>query len=204
MQNWQNSENNQLVDISSDNNVLVDAMYLCIFVDSDNEILKQMYIDAASAHNSHILENKYYDAGFDLFLPNAMIFTDRNVNKVDFQIKCSANSFHVKKILEGKRFDIPSCTSPKPTPFYTYARSSISKTPIRLANNQGIIDAGYRGNLMGMFDCLKFKYQLPEYSRVLQICAPNLMPIIVKIVDTFEELGPNTTRGSGGFGSTGV
>ena len=33
-----------------------------------------------------------------------------------------------------------------------YPRSSIYKTPLRLANNTGIIDSGYRGNLMGAFD----------------------------------------------------
>jgi len=40
-----------------------------------------------------------------------------------------------------------------------------------------------------------------RYDRLLQICAPNLEPFLVQIVDqnNFEE----TTRGSGGFGSTG-
>jgi dUTP pyrophosphatase len=89
------------------------------------------------------------------------------------------------------------------TPFYTYARSSISKTPLRLANNQGIIDAGYRGSLIGMLDCIKCKYYTEPYSRLLQICAPGLVPIYVEIVDTIDELGPNTLRGEGGFGSTG-
>ena len=28
------------------------------------------------------------------------------------------------------------------------------KLPLRIANNQGIIDAGYRGNIIGMFDCI--------------------------------------------------
>ena len=31
----------------------------------------------------------------------------------------------------------------------------------------------------------------------------NLVPIVVEIVDTFEELGNQTERGIGGFGSTG-
>ena len=99
------------------------------------------------------------------------------------------------------------------TPFYTYARSSISKTPLRLANNQGIIDAGYRGNLIGMFDCIfndtsnedrDYDFQMQKYSRVLQICAPGLVPIFVKIVDSLAELGPSTSRGEGGIGSTGI
>ena len=74
---------------------------------------------------------------------------------------------------------------------------------MRLANNQGIIDAGYRGNLIGMFDCIEQEYYIQEYLRLLQICAPGLMPIYVNIVDTFEDLGQSTLRGDGGFGSTG-
>jgi len=38
---------------------------------------------------------------------------------------------------------------------------------------------------------------------MVQICAPGLVPIYVKIVDNMEELGPSTSRGEGGFGSTG-
>ena len=44
---------------------------------------------------------------------------------------------------------------------------------------------------------------IQEYLRLLQICAPGLVPIYVNIVDTFEELGQSTLRGDGGFGSTG-
>jgi len=90
----------------------------------------------------------------------------------------------------------------------------MSKTPLRLANNQGIIDAGYRGNLIGMFDCIyeadsdddenvKEDWYMDAYSRMLQICAPGLIPIYIEIVDKIDDLGPNTSRGEGGFGSTG-
>jgi dUTP pyrophosphatase len=97
------------------------------------------------------------------------------------------------------------------TGFYVHPRSSLSKTPLRLANSTGIIDAGYRGHLIGMLDCLfndpscdaKFDYYAEAYTRLLQICGPNLMPIYVKIVNSVEELGPSTSRGDGAFGSTG-
>jgi hypothetical protein len=42
-----------------------------------------------------------------------------------------------------------------------------------------------------------------KYERYIQICAPGLAPIIVEIVRTKEELGEETVRGAGGFGSTG-
>jgi dUTPase len=48
-----------------------------------------------------------------------------------------------------------------------------------------------------------FDWYENEYSRLLQICAPELAPIFITIVDTVEELGPSTSRGEGGFGSTG-
>jgi dUTP pyrophosphatase len=86
-----------------------------------------------------------------------------------------------------------------------YPRSSLSKTQLRLANNTGIIDAGYRGPLIGMFDCLTDdEYEVSSFTRLLQICAPGLVPIYVRVIDLIADLGPNTSRGEGGFGSTGL
>ena len=86
-----------------------------------------------------------------------------------------------------------------------YPRSSISKSNIRLANNVGIIDAGYRGHLMGMFDVIYVdETNINKLDRHIQICAPGLVPIIVEIVNSKEDLGEKTARGDGGFGSTGV
>lgn len=186
-------------------------MYLTISVDSCDDDLKNKYRLAADAHNKKIVDApKFYDSGFDLFLPKTTeqsqtkdghrYFSGANssnpVNKVDFNIKCCARMFFVR----NENVDNSYCYY---TGFYTYARSSMSKTPLRLANNQGIIDSGYRGSLIGMFDCICDYYFMDEYSRMLQICAPNLVPIFVKIVDSVEELGPVTSRGEGGFGSTG-
>ena len=82
--------------------------------------------------------------------------------------------------------------------FYVHPRSSLSKTSLRLANSTGIIDAGYRGNLIGMFDCNSAEddnYTLGQFTRLLQICGPSLMPIYVEVVDSIEYLGPSTSRG---------
>ena len=178
------------------------VMILSLFVEDDE--LQKIYMDAATNHNNKLrTEPHFYDAGFDVFLPKnndtgGTKFFKNKINKVDFKVKCCAQIFTNNFTLYY-------------TPFYTYARSSISKTPLRLANNQGIIDAGYRGPLIGMFDCiysennnLECDYYTDEYSRLIQICAPGLIPIFVKIVNSFEELGPSTSRGAGGFGSTGI
>lgn len=84
---------------------------------------------------------------------------------------------------------------------------------MRLANSVGIIDAGYRGNIIGMFDVVNIDnsynedkgadYYAKSYDRLVQICAPGLVPIFVEMVDSIEALGIETERGSGGFGSTG-
>jgi dUTPase len=171
-------------------------MHISLYIDSSDETLKQMYITAAKNHNDKIINDpRFYDAGFDLFLPVEYVTAKPGCNKFDFNIKCCA------KIISGGDM-INKHTY---TPFYTYARSSISKTCLRLANNQGIIDAGYRGSLIGMFDNISGEdWNIQPYSRLLQICAPNLMPIFINIVDTFDELGPSTNRGEGGLGSTGV
>ena len=86
--------------------------------------------------------------------------------------------------------------------YYMYPRSSISKTPLMLANHVGIIDSGYRGNLIGAFRCLDSNpYTIEKHTRLLQVTHPSLCPIYVDMVNESEL--SNTTRGSGGFGSTG-
>ena len=207
-------------------------MYLKIYIDNDDDNLVELYNNAVKKHNEKLLNFKnldFIDAGFDLFAPNNkgellkergndLYFYGPNnnqnqnpVNKLDFKVKTSA------KII--KLNPNPTNLIPKTnyisynTGFYMYPRSSLSKTQLRLANSVGIIDAGYRGNLMGMFDVVNIEQNEREnqnadyigraYERYVQICAPGLAPIIVKIVKSSKELGEITQRGEGGFGSTG-
>lgn len=171
-------------------------MALNIFVDGDgdNNVLKNAYLNAANKHNASLITDPhFFNAGFDLYLPEDYTFTSDVVNKVTFKIKCSAKIVNISDDNLTSYF----------TGYYMYPRSSLSKTSLRLANSVGIIDAGYRGPLIGMFDCLSDTGEVLEFTRLLQVCAPNLMPIFVKVVDAVEELGPETSRGTGGFGSTG-
>jgi len=169
-------------------------MVLNLFVDNNN-VLKNTYLNAAHKHNLSLLEDPhFFNAGFDLFLTADQIFTSDTVNKTSFNVKCSA------KIVNISDDNLTSYY----TGYYMYPRSSLSKTALRLANCTGIIDAGYRGPLIGMFDCLTDTHEILKFTRLLQICAPNLMPTFVRVIDTVEELGPETSRGEGGFGSTGL
>lgn len=153
--------------------------------------LKYLYIQNATIHNNHVFNNNYIDAGFNLLLTNEVICDNTKVNKIDFGVKCSG-----KMICDnGKEY---------PSGYYMYPRSSTgSKTAVRLANSVGIIDSGYRGNLMGCFDVntnINNISSFDSYTSLVQICAPSLVPIVVFVVD---ELDENTERGIGGFGSTG-
>lgn len=167
-------------------------MYLKIFIDSDDNLLREKYIEHINNHHLKLLNNiQHIDAGFDLLSPETKKLTSTNVNKLDYKISCSA-----ELINKNNRFN---------TGFYMYPRSSISKSNIRLANNIGIIDAGYRGHLTGMFDIIYVnETNINKFDRHLQICAPGLVPIIVEMVNLKEDLGEKTARGDGGFGSTGV
>ena len=155
----------------------------------DSPDLNIKYKEHIEQHNKSI-QSQFFDSGFDLFNPIPYsIGKDENVIKYDLQIRAAA-------------FD--SVTG-KPMPYYVYPRSSIYKTPLRLANSVGIIiDTGYRGNLCALFDKKNDTplYNINSGARLLQICAPDLRRIHVELVDSPNDLG-STERGQGGFGSTG-
>jgi len=161
---------------------------------SANLDLIKAYIEPVKLHNSKFISNDNHDAGFDLYVPNKMTVRYERIHKVDHEIKCSAQMV----ISDGNG----GISSEYSTGYYMYPRSSLSKTPLRLANSVGIIDSGYRGNLIGMFDA-NTDYVINKYDRLLQICAPELSPIVVNIVQHEEYLGKPTVRGDGGFGSSG-
>lgn len=169
-------------------------MKLNIFVDSENDDLVNAYVKHAQEHNQKVSDTiNHVDAGFDLFTPSQQVLTQEKVQKIDYQIICSA------QMISSSLYDVVN------TGYYMYPRSSISKSHLRLANNTGIIDAGYRGHLMGMFDVVyASETTVNPFDRHLQICAPNLVPILVNMVSLLSQLGEQTERGSGGFGSTGV
>mmetsp|Transcript_165108 Transcript_165108/g.401256 ORF Transcript_165108/g.401256 Transcript_165108/m.401256 type:complete len:349 (-) Transcript_165108:178-1224(-) len=80
-------------------------------------------------------------------------------------------------------------------------RSSISKTPLRLCNSVGLIDAGYRGEVMAAVDNVKsYDFTLKKGDRIVQAVGFSGRPLSFQTVDSLDE----TMRGEGGFGSTTV
>jgi len=174
---------------------------LCIYINNPED--KEMI----SKYHQKIESNKFQDSGFDIFMPNdGVYYLSDTKNSVD--------------TIDGARFlglGLKCCMLKKgePSGFYLYTRSSISKTKMRLANSVGIIDAGYRGEIIAAIDTTGVYGSndihhiwketigpIRKFDRYFQICAPNLSPFSVRIVTSEDELG-KTERGCGGFGSSG-
>lgn len=150
------------------------------------------------------------DSGLDLFCPERLSLDPMETGFIDFGIAIEC-------------FGDDSCT--KNVSCWLLLRSSTGKkTPIRMSNGIEMIDSGYRGPLGGCID----NFTKPEYydnsipadedstyltatehynpyiieegSRLFQLASPTLDPITFEIVDELSD----TSRGEGGFGSTGV
>lgn len=179
---------------------------LKIFIDSNDDELKKLYQIAVSEHNHALEHDGFPNAGFDLFVPEEVKFMQEDMmqcRKIDFVLKTEV----VSRVYSGSGsfFDTSKA-------FYLYARSSISKTPLMVANHVGIVDSGYRGNLIGAVRFLcgpsgssntSDTYVVEKYTRLFQICMGNLEPFRVELVDSVDALS-TTSRGAGGFGSTGL
>jgi dUTP pyrophosphatase len=83
-----------------------------------------------------------------------------------------------------------------------FPRSSLSKQDIIMTNSVGVIDSDYRGEIMAslMYMGIEDGEWLQAGQRIVQLV---VVPIILprfKLVETLD----TTTRGEGGFGSTGT
>ena len=141
-----------------------------------NNTIKEMYDNHSTYHEG--------DSGLDLFFPEEINIGPRETKLISLGIKCEA---------------WPSKNKEHNISYYLYPRSSISRTPLRMSNSVGIIDAGYRGSLMVSVDNISDKgYTIKSGDRLFQVCASTLPPISFELSTTLSE----TTRGEGGFGST--
>jgi dUTP pyrophosphatase len=127
------------------------------------------------------------DSGVDLYIPSSIALS-KGIETIDHMISC---------------YMVETDTS-QLTGYYLYPRSSIYKYPIMLANCVGIIDAGYRGNIKAIIRCFEDNYEIEKGFRLFQICAPDLSPLKIKVIDSNDpNLIPESVRGNNGFGSSG-
>lgn len=79
-----------------------------------------------------------------------------------------------------------------------FPRSSVSKKDLVLANSVGVVDSGYRGEILIRFQ----KFGSDVYSvgeRVAQLIIMPYPKVEIEVVDDLND----SVRGEGGFGSTG-
>jgi dUTP pyrophosphatase len=125
------------------------------------------------------------DVGIDLYQPYDIIVPKKKMTYIKLGI-----SYEV--IEEG--INIASFLLP---------RSSISKTPLRLVNSMGVIDAGYRGELIAAVDNISDEdYEIKEGVRLFQLVLFRVIDPNNFRINIVTELS-ETERGIGGFGSTG-
>ena len=75
----------------------------------------------------------------------------------------------------------------------------MAKTPLRLANSIGLMDAGYRGEACIMLDNIKDEeYTVKKGERLVQAVAFDGQPFRLEFVDDLD----STQRGEASFGST--
>ncbi len=126
------------------------------------------------------------DSGIDLPCPEEFSIDNFTLYTINFKIKCEMINIETNKLVS----------------YYLYPRSSISNTGLILANSVGIIDAGYRGCIMAKIRKIELSDSIiiKKMSRLFQICSPDLGLIKICIVDRLS----SSSRGEGGFGSTGI
>ena len=143
-----------------------------LFIKPHNETARKFYRSHGHFHDG--------DAGLDLYVLENILFEPGETKAIKLGISCEPE--------DGKAY-------------YLFPRSSISKTSLRMANSIGLIDGGYRGEIMAMCDNIKSEtYTAEKGQRLFQLVATDSSPIHFELVEELEM----TTRGTGGFGSTGV
>ncbi len=137
-----------------------------------NDLAKKYYSNHDHFHKG--------DAGLDLYVLENQTFKAGETAKIKLGISCEN--------LDGKGY-------------FLFPRSSISKTPLRMANSIGLIDGGYRGEIMAACDNIKdYDFSISKGDRLFQLVSADLSEIEFKITDNLSD----SSRGKGGFGSTGA
>jgi dUTP pyrophosphatase len=140
----------------------------------------------------HLKNRRSTDSGFDLLSPETGLdFSGKSYGvEMKLGVVCAA-------LTENN----------EPAPYLLLARSSTSLTPLRMSNQIGLADAGYRGELIARVDCVSNQegFLVEHGRRLFQIVQHNWLPWkTILLVDSLDDLpAPPDNRGDGGFGSTG-
>ena len=154
---------------------------MTLYIRAENPELRSMI-------QTQIENHRFTDSGFDIPLLASNIDLGEKVHAFSLGISVAA-----------------TFADNSPAPCLLLPRSSIYKTPFRMCNSIGLIDAGYRGEVKAMTDNMspeeETTVRYDSGTRLFQICQHNFLPWN-NIVLTDELPAPPDNRGSGGFGST--
>ena len=138
-----------------------------------------------SAYNYSVIARDCENAGFDL---------------VAAEDWCGQIGDKAHLLDLGMRAMMVDIVTRKPVHYWLVPRSSIYKTGHMMANSVGVIDASYRGVLKAPVIRTSVGTGFKCGERYFQIVAPNMGEIVA--VRAMRSL-PESSRGEGGFGSTG-
>lgn len=146
------------------------------------------------AMRAHLNNRRPTDSGIDLLCPHMVL---------DFSQSKLAAPIYTGVIAAART------VYGAPASLLLLARSSTSLTPLRMSNQIGLADSGYRGELIARVDCLDPNVQsfaIEHGRRLFQIVQHDWMPFQhVHVVNSPDQLPPAPdNRGNGGFGSTGA
>lgn len=128
------------------------------------------------------------DAGLDLFVCSPVTIEPKGTVLVDMGVRCQLQSSRWCGLKRSYHS------------YFLWPRSSISKTPLILKNSIGLIDSAYTGNIKAaFFNTATEPYTLERGQRLVQLVSSDVQPFDVQFVDELR----TTSRGGGGFGSTG-
>jgi dUTP pyrophosphatase len=163
-------------------------MYILYITPTDAS--KDAYATAAAAYLSKPYHER--DAGFDLFSEAIGVDPIASASAA-YSVLVDQQVIAAFYDTERKLFRA----------FWMLPRSSLSKTPMRLANSVGLIDAGYRGSIKAAVSNFgSGKFEAHANNRYFQLAAPDLLPWDKIEIGSIP--GGATLRGAGGFGSTGL
>jgi dUTP pyrophosphatase len=161
-----------------------------LYIQPLSTAFEQLYTQAAQLYNSTPEDER--NSGFDLYC-------DQNDVNTEYSNYASLVGQGCKVMAVDDDGDAIG--------WWLAPRSSISRTPYRLANSLGLMDPTYRGVVRAALTHLETHHVsnpevFRENPRLVQAAAPSLRPwdsvVVVSVLP-----GEETERGEEGFGSTG-
>jgi dUTP pyrophosphatase len=168
--------------------------------DNDNKDIKNMYINNNIFNfnnkdgNSVVNMLEVYKDDINAVIPSKSSYSDAGYDLTIIKV-CKILNSNTVLYDTGIKLNIPNGYYVEIVP-----RSSISRSGYMLANNVGIIDQGYRGNLF--IALIKINKECDDLVLPWKCCQMIVKKqIYSKLIISSDEL-TTSSRGIGGFGST--